>query len=108
MPNKIERLSSVTQSLTLTDSASTTPLIPFGAAAGATLFVESVSGATSITWHVMHSTGSAAAALDSDGPVTTSIQSGKAYAFPEALFATPFVKAVCNSGTASVVVSLKG
>lgn len=108
MPNKIERLSSVTQSMTLTDDVATTPTIPFGAAAGATLFVESVSGASSITWHVMHSTGTAASALDSDGPVTTSISAGKAYPFPDALFATPFVKAVCNSGTASVVVSLKG
>lgn len=108
MPNKTERLSSVTPAMTLTSSVSTTPVIPYGAASGATMFVESVSGATSVTWHVMHSTGSTAAAMDSNGAVTTSIAAGKAYAFPQSLFATPFVKAVCNSGTASIVVSLKG
>lgn len=108
MPNKIERLSSVTQAMTLTDDVATTPAIPFGASAGATLFVVSVSGATSITWHVLHAPGATACAMDSDGPVTTAIQAGKAYAFPDSLFATPFVKAVLNGGTASVVVSLKG
>ena len=108
MPNKIERLSSVTQAMTLTDDAATTPAIPFGASAGATLFVESVSGAAAITWHVLHAPGATAAVMDSDGPVTTSIEAGKAYAFPDSLFATPFVKAVLDSGTASVVVSLKG
>jgi hypothetical protein len=108
MPNKIERLSSVTQPLTLTADVATTPAIPYGASAGATIFVESVSGATSITWHVLHAPGSTAAVMDSDGAVTTGIQAGRAYAFPDSLFATPFVKAVLNSGTASVVVSLKG
>jgi hypothetical protein len=108
MPNKIERLCSVTGEIALTDNIATTPAIPFGAAAGATLFVESVSGATSITWHVMHSATGSAAAMDSDGAVTTAIQAGKAYSLPGVLYAAPFVKAVLDSGTATAVVSLKG
>ena len=72
------------------------------------MFVESVSGATSVTWHVMHSASGSVAAMDSDGAVTTAIQAGKAYAFPGVLYAAPFVKAVVDSGTATVVVSLKG
>ena len=104
MPNKIERLSSVTSSLSITASATTTPVIPFGAAAGGTVYVDSVSGAGSISWVVMH---------DPEGTnyttsESTSISASNAYAIPDALYAAPFLKAVCNSGTAVITVSLKG
>lgn len=104
MPNKIERLSSVTSSLSITASATTTPVIPFGAAAGGTVYVDSVSGAGSITWVVMHNPEG----TDYTTSESTSISASNAYAIPDALYAAPFLKAVCNSGTAVITVSLKG
>ena len=108
MPNKIERLSSVTVQMVLTSDPNTTPTIPYGAASGAMLFVESVAGAGNITWHACHSPSSGNFSVDNGAPVVTTILANSATPFPEAVFAAPFVKAVTDSGTATVHVSLKG
>lgn len=108
MPNKIERLSSVTSALTLTSSESTTPAIPYGAASAGLLFVESVAGASNITWHACHSPSATPAEANNGAPVVTAISAGEAHPIPDAVFAAPFLKAVTDSGTASVVISLKG
>ena len=68
------------------------------------MFVDSVSGAGSISWIVMH---------DPEGTNYTTSESkvslsSNAYAIPDALYAVLFLKAVCNSGTAVITVSLKG
>lgn len=108
MPNKIERLSSVTAELTVTADVNTTPVIPFGAAAGGTIFVEAVSGAGSISWHVSYGPEGNAFTVIDGAPVTTSIAAGAAYPIPDALYAAPFIRAVADAGTANIVVSLKG
>jgi len=110
MPNKIERLSAVIDTVTATASASTSPKIPFGASAGGILIVDSVaSGATSITWHVAFGPELTPRPLNADGAaVTTTIAANNAYTIPDALFAAPFIVAVTNAGTASFRISVKG
>lgn len=110
MPNKIERLSAVGAEVTATNSASTSPKVPFGAAAGAIIIVDSVaSGATTLTWHVAFGPELTPVPLNSDGSgVTTTIAANNAYALPDALFAAPFIVAVTNAGTATFRISVKG
>jgi hypothetical protein len=109
MPHKIERLNSVTGSIVATASASTSPKIPFGASAGGVIIVDSVSSATTITWHVAFDAEATPRQINADGAaVTTTIAAGQAYAMPDALFAAPFVVAVVNAGTATFRMSLKG
>jgi hypothetical protein len=109
MPNKIERLSSVTDTITATNSASTSPRIPFGSMAGAVLIVDSVSSATSITWHVAFGPELTPSPLNADGAaVTTTIAVNNAYTLPDALFAAPFIVAVTNAGTAAFRIAVKG
>lgn len=109
MPYKIERLSSVSGTITATASASTSPKIPFGAAANGVIFVESVSSANSITWHAATGQEATAVPLNSGGAgVTTAIAASNAYALPEALFGAPFLVAVVNAGTATFRIAVKG
>lgn len=109
MPNKIERLSSVTGTIVATNSASTSPKIPFGAAAGGILIVDAVSSATTITWHVSFGPELTPVPLNSDGSgVTTTIAASNAYTLPDALFGAPYIVAVVNAGTATFRVSVKG
>jgi hypothetical protein len=110
MPNKIERASSVTSTVVATASAATSPKIPFGAAAGGMLIVDSVSGgASSLSWHASFGPELTAVPVnDGTADVTTSIVAGKAYAIPDALFAAPFVVAVANAGTATFRICVKG
>ena len=108
MSYSINRVSSVGAQVTLTDAEATTPLIPFAPAAGALVFVTAVSGAATITWHAAYGDRSAAVPLSSDGAVTTDIEAGKAYPLPDACFAAPFLKAVLDSGTATVIIAKKG
>lgn len=109
MPHKIERLSSVSGTITATNSASTSPPIPFGAAAGGILIVDSVSSATSITWHVAFGQELTPRPLNADGAaVTTTIAANNAYTLPDALFGAPFIVAVVNAGTATFRLSVKG
>jgi hypothetical protein len=109
MPNKIERLSSVTSSLSLAASESTTPLIPYGASAAGMVFVSAVSGATKIAWYSA-ATGSdvATPVYDSGNAVETFVSAGRSYPIPDACFAAPFLKLVLDSGTATATISLKG
>lgn len=109
MPNKIERLSSVTDTITATNSASTSPKIPFAAMAGGVLIVDSVSSATSITWHVAFGPELTPRPLNADAAaVTTTIAANNAYTLPDALFAAPFIVAVTNAGTATFRIAVKG
>lgn len=110
MPNKIERLNSVTDSIVATASAATSPKIPFGAAAGGMLIVDAVaSGATTITWHAAFGSELTPRPVNADGSgVTTAIAANNAYALPDALFGAPYIVAVTNAGTATFRVSVKG
>jgi len=110
MPQKIERLSSVTSTVSLTNSAATSPKIPFGAAAGAVFIVDAVAGgATTLNWHVAFGPElTAVPANDGSADVTTAIVVNKAYPLPDALFAAPYIVAVTNAGTASIRLCVKG
>lgn len=110
MPNKIERHNSVSASVTATNSASTSPKIPYGAVAGGMIIVDAVaSGATSITWNVAFGQELTPRPLNADGAaVTTTIAANNAYTLPDALFAAPFIVAVTNAGTATFRIAVKG
>lgn len=110
MPSKIERLHSVTGTITATASGSTSPKIPYGAASGGMLFVDAVaSGANTITWYAAASQEDTSVPANADGSgVTTAIAASNAYALPDALFGAPFIVAVTNAGTATFRISVKG
>lgn len=110
MPNKIERLNSVSGSITATNVAATSPKIPFGAAAGGAIVVDAVAGgASTISWHVAFGPELTPVPINADGAgVTTTIAANNAYALPDALFGAPFIVAVTNAGTATFRVSVKG
>lgn len=110
MAGKIERFNSVTGAFTMTNSASTTPKIPFGPAAGALLVVDSLTGgAATINWYaVLASSDTPVPLYDSNGAVTTAIAASRAYALPDALFGAPFVVGVADTGTITVRLSVKG
>lgn len=109
MSNKIERLHSVTGSVTATSSASTSPKIPFGAAGGGMMFVTDASSATSVTWYAAFGQEETPVPINADGAgVTTTIAASNAYALPDALFGAPFIVAVTNAGTATFRFSIKG
>lgn len=110
MPNKIERLCSVTSQFVATNSDSTSPKIPFGAASGGTIIVDALDGgASTLTWHVAFSPSDTARPLNAGGSgVTTAIAASNAYALPDAVFAAPFLVAVTDSGTATFRLSVKG
>ena len=109
MPQKLERLNSVSASLIATSSASTSPKIPFGAVSGGMIHVSAVSSAASITWHVAFAPEETPVPVSSGGSaVTTAIAAGNAYAIPDAVFAAPYIVAVANAGTATFRVSVKG
>lgn len=109
MPNKIERYSGLSESIVATASGSTSPKIPYGAAGGGMIFVDSVAGATSVTWYACATPLDSAVPVNYDGAgVTTTIAASNAYALPDGLFGAPFIVAVTNSGTATFRVSIKG
>ena len=110
MPSKIERLCSVTDAIAVGSSASAGKRIPFGAASGGMVFVESVGGgAASLSWYAaVGPEATAVQASDGTADLTTSIAAGRAYPLPDALFAAPFIVAVTDVGTASIRISVKG
>jgi hypothetical protein len=110
MPNKIERLSSVTSQIVVTASAATSPKIPFGAAAGGVFIVDSAAGgANSLSWHVAFGQEDTPRPInDGAADVSTAIVSSKAYSIPDSCFAAPFLVAVANSGTATIRLCVKG
>ena len=106
---KIERYSTTTGSHALTNSASTTARIQYGAAAGGLIVVDSASSATSIAWHAALSPTDTPAPIHADGAaVTTSIAANRAYAIPDALFGSMFIVPVTDAGTASIRICVKG
>lgn len=110
MAGKIERSNSVTAAIVLTASASTSPLVPFGAAATGLFIVDAVTGdATKINWHAaLSASDTATAVYDAGSALSTSIAAGRAYAIPAALQAAPFVVGVTDAGTATIRLSVKG
>ena len=111
MPGQFIRVNDFA-SYSITNSASTSARIPFGAAAGAILLVPTGSitgGTTSLTWFV--ATDGAMTPLplrDAAGlAVTTSIAAGNSYALPDALFAAPFVIPVANQGSVAAILCVK-
>lgn len=110
MPNKIERLSSVTSQITATNSAATSPKIPFGAAGGGLFIVDAVAGgATSLSWHAAFGPELTPVPVnDGTADVSTTIAVNKAYPVPDACFAAPFLVAVTNAGTATIRLCVKG
>lgn len=109
MSGKIERFNSVTGAITLTASASTSPKINFGPAAGGIFVVDSLDTASKIDWYVALSPEDTAAQIyDCDIALSTSVTAGQAYAIPDALFGAPFVVGVTDAGTATIRLSVKG
>jgi len=110
MANKIERLNSVTPAYVATASASTSPRIPFGAAASGAVVVTAVSGSpTKISWHAALEPEGTAYPIKSGGSaVETTIASGEAYPIPDALAGASYIVAVVDAGTATVRLSVKG
>jgi len=110
MPNKIERLNSISGPITVTNSTTTSPKIPFGPAAGGVVVVDSLAGgANTLAWHVAFGPDLESRPLyDGTTAITTSVTAGRAYAIPDAAFAAPYVVAVTNAGTASIRISVKG
>lgn len=107
---KIERDSSVTGALSLTNSATTTARIPFGSGSGGVIIVDAVTGsANKITWNVAFGDSDTPKPLYNDGAVVeTSIAVDRAYPIPDACFAATRVVPVLNADTATIRVSLKG
>lgn len=109
MSGKIERFNSVTGSITLTASASTSPKISFGPAAGGIFVVDAAATATKVNWYVaLVPEDTAAPVYDAGSALSTTISAGNAYAIPDALFGAPFVVGVADAGTVTIRLSVKG
>lgn len=109
MPNKIERINSVTGSIALTASEATSVAIPYGAVGGGMVFVSALATGTKIVWHAASSASSAAVpVVYDDSAVETLISAGNAYPIPDPCFAAPFLKAVLDGGTATITLAVKG
>jgi hypothetical protein len=109
MPHKIERLCSVTGSIVATASASTSPKVPYGAAASGAIVIDSLAGgANTLTWHAAFGPEDTSVPVNSGGAVTTSVSAGTAYPIPAALSGAPFIAAVTNAGTATFRIAVKG
>ena len=107
---RISRVSSVTESVVATNSASTSPSVMFGAVAGGLLVVDAVAGgASKISWYTHLEPSDTAVPVYADGQaVETDVQAGRAYPLPDAVFAGQFLKAVTNAGTVTFRISVKG
>jgi hypothetical protein len=79
--------------------------IPFGAVAGATLFV--VDGGGTIVWHAsFDAEGDTFPVYDADGAAAESaVSAGNAFDIPAALFACPFIIPTGVDGEAVIAVS---
>ena len=112
MPYTIDRQSLLAGPFTATNDANTSAKVSLAGFAGAMVFVDAITGASdTITWHVCKTLGNATTypAVDASGSaVTTAVESGKAYALPEALFGCQFCVPVMGAGNATISVSLKG
>lgn len=97
--------------LALTNDATTTPGIPMRLAAGACIMVDSLDGASSLTFHVKEDATSATAyeLCDAAGqPITQNLVAGTAFQMPTETFAAGYIALATNAGTAVVRYSTKG
>jgi hypothetical protein len=112
MPNKIERLSVVTGTITATNAApsATTPRINFGSAAGGVFIVDSLTTSpTTLTWHVAFGDELTPRPVnDGSAAVTTSVTANTCYPIPDAVFGAPFISVVTNTGSAALRFCIKG
>jgi len=101
-------LASTTGAVAMTDSATTTAVIPFSEAAGGMFRIPVDSAITSLTWYSSEAIGGThAAAYDDDGvAVTQTVSHTKSYPIPSALFGAAEIKAVTNAA-GTVYVFLK-
>lgn len=112
MAHTIVRGSDVSQSLSLTNSASTSAGFSMGGSAGAMVYVVSVAGgATSLTFSVKADPADSSTfsfvPSTSTSAVLQPIAAGVCFELPAGLFAARFVIPVTNAGTASVRVVVK-
>jgi hypothetical protein len=79
--------------------------LPFGAVAGATLFV--IDGGGTIVWHAaFDAEGDTFPVFDSEGaPAETAVSAGNAFDVPASLFACPFIIPTGVDGEAVIAVS---
>jgi hypothetical protein len=111
----MERRSTVSAPITLTNSLSTTPVIPYGPSGGGILFVQSASGdyatptSATLTWYAAFGAEETKTPVVAGGnALTTAVEVGKAYPIPAELFGAPFIAAVTDAGTLTVVLAAKG
>lgn len=115
MSYKMERRSSVTDPITLTSSLNTTPAIPYGPCGGGMLFIQAASGdyatpnTATLTWYASFGQEKTKVpVMAGASQVTTTVEVGKAYPIPAELFGAPFIAAVVDAGTLTVVLAAKG
>jgi hypothetical protein len=79
--------------------------LPFGAVAGAMLFI--LEGSGTIVWHAAYDVnGDTFPAYDADGkPAETAVSEGNSFDVPAALFACPFIIPTGVDGEAVIAVS---
>ena len=97
--------------LNLTSDATTTHGIPMRLAAGACVMVDSLDGATSLTFHVKEDAASTTAYELSDAagqPIVQTLTAGIAFQLPTDTFAAGYIALATNAGTAVVRYSTKG
>ena len=109
MPNKTEKTSACHDEITVTSVATNNTRVPYGACSSGTLFVRSLSGATSVTWWVASCPESTLTQAFTGGNValTTNVSARRAYPFPAEISGAPFVVLQSNSGTATIVLTTK-
>lgn len=109
MPNKIERLHSVTESISLTADPTTSARIPYGAVAGGMVFVDALATGTKIIWYAAPARGdSAYPVYDFNNLQETYISASRAYPVPDGCYSAPFLVPVLDAGTATISLSVKG
>lgn len=96
-----------------TSDAATTGGFAFALFAGALIEVDATSTGNAVTLTFgarpqSSSTEFVVAADDSNSPITLTVQPGRCYALPDALFAASYVAATTGAGTATCTVFLKG
>jgi hypothetical protein len=108
-PSPISRHSFLVPNLSLAPIGGTPPRIAYRGVAGGMLFIDTVSGATSVTWYVSHDeSGSLVPAADASGnALTVNIVAGKAYEIPGSLYGAIQISPVLNAGTATGKATLK-
>jgi hypothetical protein len=110
MSYRIQRENSPLDPFTATNASTTTPKVQFATMAGGVFRVDSLSGATKISWYVVLDRNSPPTPLyDSSGAaVETAIVALRAYPIPDACFGAQCIVPVLDAGTAQLRFNLKG